>query len=217
MGFAVRNSHHRYHRPGGSIHFGGLEGGNEPSGSFDNHHNGVPPAGKWVGGTFSPHTEECASVRSQVEWFMDEVAPMGAVGTKKCAKAGHGDIDGRGCLRYLVTCTWVVFPGEQSPRHSSPEQLELARANVRSFLPNTPDLRKFKESPFVAKSLRMASFVYIRDDRLGKPSLAPRYTEPYKVLEKDWGNNTFLVDVGSRQDTVSLSRLKAATVQTEAT
>ena len=111
----------------------------------------------------------------------------------------------------------MCFQDEQSPKRSASEQLELAGANVHEFMPESLDLRHFKASPFVSKTLRTAAFVYVRDDRLGNPSLAPKYTGPYPVIKKDWDNNTFLVDLGSRQDTVSLSRLKAATVTVEAT
>ena len=57
----------------------------------------------------------------------------------------------------------------------------------------------------------------MRDDHLGKSSLAPKYTGPFRVLKKDWDNNTFLLDLGKKEDVVSLSRLKAASVQDEAT
>ena len=79
------------------------------------------------------------------------------------------------------------------------------------------DLRRFKESPFIAKALRTAEFVYVRDDRLGKPGLAPRYTGPYRVVRRDWQNNTFRLDLGKKGDTVALSRIKAASRQEEAT
>ena len=111
----------------------------------------------------------------------------------------------------------LCFQDRQSPRRSAAEDLELARANTRSFSPEMLDLSHFKASPFVAKPLRTAGFVFIRDDRLGKPSIAPRYYGPYKVAKKNWENNTFRVDFGCQEDDVSLTRLKAATVQPEAT
>ena len=58
--------------------------------------------------------------------------------------------------------------------------------------------------------------MYIREDRLGKPSRAPKYVGPYKVLQKDWDTNTFHLDLGKREDAVSLSRLKAAVDPEEA-
>ena len=110
----------------------------------------------------------------------------------------------------------LCFQDSQSHGRSAAEELELARANARTFSPETLDLRRFKASLFVAKSSRTATFVYVRDDRLGKPSLAPRYVGPYRVVKKNWENNTFLVDLRHREDVVSLTRLKAATIPEEA-
>ena len=106
----------------------------------------------------------------------------------------------------------LCFQDEQSSPRSAAEQLDQARSNVAAFTPRVLDLRKFKDSPFVAKALRTASFVYVRDDRLGKPTLAPRYSGPFLVKEKLWDSNTFVLDLGKKTDTVSISRLKAASV-----
>ena len=106
------------------------------------------------------------------------------------------------------------FQDEQSRPRSAEDQLNLARSNVAAFSPRSLDLRKFNGSPFVAKTLRTARFVYLRDDTLGKS--APRYHGPFKVQEKRWDNNTFLLDLGRRNDVVSISRLKAAAVPPEA-
>ena len=111
----------------------------------------------------------------------------------------------------------VCFQDEQTPQRSVHEQLELARSNAAAFLPASLDLRRFKQSPFISKSLRLAEFVFVRDDRLGKASLVPRYTGPYKVVAKDWGNNTFTVNMGKKDNVVSIARLKAASVPLEAT
>ena len=104
----------------------------------------------------------------------------------------------------------ACFQSCQAQRRTAAEQLESARANVQSFSPETLDLRRFKASPFIARTLRMASHVFVRDDRLGKPALAPRYMGPFRVIDRDWDNNAFLLDMGGKEDTVSLSRLKAA-------
>ena len=104
----------------------------------------------------------------------------------------------------------ACFQAGQEARKSATEQLEAARANVAAFSPESLDLRRVKASPFIAGSLRTARHVFVRDDRLGKPSLAPRYAGPFKVIKRDWDNNIFLLDVGGKEDKVSLSRLKAA-------
>ena len=111
----------------------------------------------------------------------------------------------------------MCFQGGQSRERLASEDLDLARNNARKVSPETLDLRRFKMSPFVAKALRTAAYVYVRDDRLGKPSLAPRYVGPYKVKRKNWENNTFHMDLGHREDVVSLEGLKEATIPVEAT
>ena len=111
----------------------------------------------------------------------------------------------------------LCFQDEQSPPRSAAAQLDQARSNAASFTPRILDLRKFKDSPFVAKALRTASFVYVRDDRLGKPTLAPRYFGPFPVKEKLWDSNTFVLDMGKKTDSVSISRLKAASVPPDTT
>ena len=91
-------------------------------------------------------------------------------------------------------------------------QLQLARENISNYQPPHLDPKKFKYSPFVAADLRKCDFVYLRDDTLAKLPLAPRYTGLYPVLRKSWGNNTFSIRVGNREEVVSLGRLKAATL-----
>ena len=111
----------------------------------------------------------------------------------------------------------ACFQGDSQQRLSPAEQLELARTNAATFLPEALDMSKFRSSPFMARSLRTAKFVYVRDDRLGKASLAPRYLGPFRVIEKKWESNVFRLDLSNREDDVSLTRLKAAFVPEEAT
>ena len=73
----------------------------------------------------------------------------------------------------------------------------------QNFCTETLDLRRFKSSPFIAKALRTAAYVFVREDRLGKPALAPKYTGPFRVLQKDWDSSTFRLDFGNREDLVS--------------
>ena len=110
----------------------------------------------------------------------------------------------------------MCFRTEQSPPRTAEEQLEWSRVNAAAYTPRALDLTKFKASPFVARSLRTAAYVYVRDDRLGKPGLAPKYTGPHRVKERNWSSNTFLLDLGGREDNLSLSRLKAGSVPPDA-
>ena len=111
----------------------------------------------------------------------------------------------------------TCFQGELTNQPSVSEQLQLSRANAAAFTPESLDNRRFKCSPFVPKSLRLAKFVYIRDGRLGKASLVPRCLGPFKVINKDWEGNTFRVDLGKREDNIAIARLKAASIQKETT
>ena len=110
----------------------------------------------------------------------------------------------------------LCFQSEQGGRSTAKEQLEQARANVEVFLPKRLDLRRFKESPLLASTLRTAEYVYVWDDTLGKPGLAAKYTGPFRVLKRDWDNHTFLLEMGKKEETISLSRLKAAFVPKKA-
>ena len=109
----------------------------------------------------------------------------------------------------------ACFQTEQDKGITAAQQLELARTNAAAFTPESLDLAKFKESPFVAAALRTARYVYVRDDRLGKPSLSPRYSGPYRVVEKNWDTNNFKIDLGKKEDYVAVARLKAASLQKE--
>ena len=104
----------------------------------------------------------------------------------------------------------------QGDRATATEQLQLSRTNASSFTSDMLDSTRFKASPFVAKSLRLAKYVYVRDDRLGKQSLAPKYLGPFKVLSKDWSKNIFHLEMGKKENSVSLARLKVASIPEEA-
>ena len=110
----------------------------------------------------------------------------------------------------------ACFRGDREHEPTASEQLQLSRTNASSFTPDGLDSARFKTSPFVAKSLRLAKYVYVRDDRIGKPSLSPRYLGPFKVVSKDWNNNIFRLEMGRKEDSVSLARLKAASIPEEA-
>ena len=105
----------------------------------------------------------------------------------------------------------LCFRQETETSDSAARQLQLARDNVAQYLPPDLNTKKFRQSPFVAGHLKDSQYVYVREDTLAKPPLGPRYAGPFRVLERKWRNNTFVLDMGNRQEVVSLSRLKAAT------
>ena len=98
-----------------------------------------------------------------------------------------------------------------SPRCiSTPEQLEFAKANVKSFAPAAMDSNKFRHSLFVPRDLKKARLMYIKDNALARPDLSPRYTGPYEVLEKNWEKSNFKIKLPRGPDNIALSWLKAA-------
>ena len=104
----------------------------------------------------------------------------------------------------------MCFP-ELSSSLSAGEQLELSRANIDAFTPATVNQRKFNQSPFIPPNIRNADYLFIRVDNLAKPVLAQHYTGPFRVLEKNFKESRFAVQLGRGVDKISLSRLKAAT------
>ena len=117
----------------------------------------------------------------------------------------------------VIYSTPLRVPGlcfqQQVAKESTAElQLQKARDKVSKYTPIVLNMKKFKQTPFIPATLRKAKFVFIRDDTLAKKPLVPRYSGPFKVLHKDWHNYTFLLNMGHKQDTVSASRLKAASL-----
>ena len=155
----------------------------------------------------------CA-VRASNSWTRS--LPWVMLGLRNAPKLDTGTSTAEVVFGTTLRVPGICFQSEQSSSKSAADQLQLAGANTRKYSLESLDLGWFKASPFVAKSLRTAEYVYVRDDRLGKPSLAPRYIGPYKVREKNWSNNTFLLEIGARQDVVALARLKVATITPEA-
>ena len=89
----------------------------------------------------------------------------------------------RMALRVPGLCFWQ----EVVPEASEVRQLQLARSNVERYLPPQLNAKKFKQPPFIPKSLEDCTHVFPCEDSLAKPPLAPRYTGPYQVVEKSWG------------------------------
>ena len=154
----------------------------------------------------------CA-VRSSQSW--SRALPWVLLGVRNAPKADTASSTAEVVFGTPLRVPCLCFEAEQG--RTSAQQLELARSDVEKFSPESLDLRRFKVSTFIAKALRTAKFVSVRDDRLGKPGLAPRYIGPYRLLRRDWDNNTFLLECGRKEDSVALSRLKEAADPEEAT
>ena len=104
----------------------------------------------------------------------------------------------------------LCFTESFSRSSTTAQQLRRARENVCGFTPMEMNRKKFRASPFISGNLRSAQYVFVRDDTLAKPPLVPRYAGPFRVLERNWENSTFRLQMPRGEDTVSLSRLKAA-------
>ena len=92
--------------------------------------------------------------------------------------------------------------------------LETSEPPAASFLENlrwcptsipTRPITGLQPSPDPPKGLSSASFVFVRRGAPGPP-LSPLYDSPYQVLAS--GPKFFTLQVGDRQDTVSVDRLK---------
>ena len=86
------------------------------------------------------------------------------------------------------------------------QMLTQLREKVGRLAPIPPATHKFTRS-YVPGDLMKANFVFVRVDSSRK-SLQPPYTGPYQVLET--GKKCFRIQVGNRQETVSIDRLKPA-------
>ena len=155
------------------------------------------------------------SVRASQSWM--NLLPWVLLGIRNAPKLDTATSTAEVMFGFPLPVPGACFPSDVRYQPTVSEQLQLSQANAAAFTPEGLDSRRFRTSPFVPKSLRLAKFVYIRDDRLGKASFTPRYLGQFKVISKDWENNTFRIDLGKREDSISLARLKTASVPEEAT
>ena len=138
----------------------------------------------------------CA-VRSSSSWMRS--LPWALLGLMGAPKLETATSTAEVMFGTMLRVPGLCFQEEQLPTSSAKQQLDIARSNVTVFSPETLDLRRFKSSLFISKALRTARFVFVRDDGLGKPSLAPRYTGPFQVVEKNWDSNTFTLEIGKKR------------------
>lgn len=67
--------------------------------------------------------------------------------------------------------------------------------------------RQHVRRPQLPKDFEHCTHVWVRDDTVKKP-FQPPYRGPYKVISR--GDKTFVIEINSKHDTVSLDRLKVA-------
>ena len=106
----------------------------------------------------------------------------------------------------------LTVPGDFLPRGQDTEDvahfLPRLRETVRKLAPRPPVPHCTKPSS-VPTALADSRFVFVRRDS-HRPPLTPPYEGPYNVLVH--GDKSFVLDYGTRQDTVSIDRLKPAFV-----
>ena len=112
----------------------------------------------------------------------------------------------------LVYGTAMALPAEflggQPDPESPADLLRRIREQVASQLP-TPTAWHSTPAAREPSALQTAEYVFIRRDARRAPLQRP-YDGPYRVLER--GDKTFRVQLGSREEVVSIDRLKPANV-----
>ena len=109
----------------------------------------------------------------------------------------------------------LVLPGEflDSPELPSKEFLRRVQQVLKNNPVSPPHHKSATMVPSstVPLSLLSAAYVFIREDS-SKPPLSPLYRGPYKVLSRT--PKYFVVQIGSKHDTVSVDRLKPVLSET---
>ena len=100
----------------------------------------------------------------------------------------------------------VTVPGDllQPPGLSNQEEIQ---EEVKKFLP--PPIIHSQRTMNISKSLTEQTHAFIRVDNV-KPPLTPPYTDPYVILQRT--PKAYKLDLGNKQDWISLDRLKPAYV-----
>jgi len=104
--------------------------------------------------------------------------------------------------------TAVSLPGDfWSPTYSVGEDFLKKFQDAIASSPPPPSIPKRNVVPSIPTNLQSCKFVFVRIDA-HKPPLTPLYTGPYLVLRRY--THTFCLQIGTREDTVNISRLKPA-------
>lgn len=112
----------------------------------------------------------------------------------------------------------LTVPGDFLPNsahvHRDPDlHLCQLRQQVRSIMP-TPTSQHGGRNTSAPRELQHAKFVFIRRDSHRTPLQRP-YEGPYRVIKP--GQKTFRLDMGGREEAVSIDRLKPAHINPEDT
>lgn len=99
-----------------------------------------------------------------------------------------------------------VFAPTPSSDLDPPDFVRRLRKAFSTLKP-VPTRAMCSRTCFTSPDLTTTSHVFLRTDALRR-SLVPPYTGPYKVISRN--SKTFTIQVGTRQETVSIDRLKPA-------
>nr|VZI45164.1 unnamed protein product [Spirometra erinaceieuropaei] len=115
----------------------------------------------------------------------------------------------------LVFGATVRLPGQMispTPRVAVEDPTNLLH-RLRQFLRTLSPvpLRPSVSESYLEKDLATCSHVYIRCDRVRRP-LEPPYDDPFRVISR--GTKNFCIQRGTREEVVSMDRLKAAVPDT---
>ncbi|BHF86036.1 hypothetical protein SprV_ctg2302921400 [Sparganum proliferum] len=103
----------------------------------------------------------------------------------------------------------VISPTPQSAVEDPTNLLHRLRQFMRTLSPVPP--RPSVSESYLEKDLATCSHVYLRCDRVRRP-LEPPYDGPFRVISR--GTKNFRIQRGTREEVVSVDRLKAAVPDT---
>ncbi|BHF82388.1 hypothetical protein SprV_0802552600 [Sparganum proliferum] len=103
----------------------------------------------------------------------------------------------------------MISPTPQSAVEDPTNLLHRLRQFMRTLSPVPP--RSSASPSYLEKHLTTCSHVYLRCDRLRRP-LEPPYDGPFRVISR--GTKNFRIQRGTREEVVSVDRLKAAVPDT---
>ena len=114
----------------------------------------------------------------------------------------------------LVYGSFLTVPGDFIPGTNKPQNpsslLPWLRQTISKF--NFTSMSQHGVAPqHMRHELFASPCVFIRRDS-HRPPLTPPYEGPYKVLQR--GTKSFQIDVGGREEAISVDRLKPAFVDT---
>lgn len=158
------------------------------------------------------HRQMKASLKARLKdsnWF-DQI-PIIMLGIRTSPKEDLGCSPAE-----LVYGTTIQLPGEffepESIQQNSEDYVNRLR-NFMNTLQPVPGTRHYGPKPhYVHKQLLTCPYVFIRRDGYRAP-LKPPYYGPFRVVERH--DKFFVIEMNSRQDTVSIDRLKPANLLDE--